>query len=225
MMRPASLLLSLLVLPFVPVIVSAATANFSDGTFLDSNWSSVVQIKDGGGTAGAAQISSGGNPGPFRQIGITLNSSSGSQNNAVYISGWMSGATFTPSLSGSIVSISYSEASLIISTVQACGIAVRQGGVIYYGPSFLDSNSWTTTTQPTLTAASFDALPAGVQNPNFSGTGGTIEFGFFRANSTGVGSSGYSTSGGIDNWSVVVTYDGPVATEPTTWGRVKALYR
>jgi hypothetical protein len=225
MMRPASLLLSLLVVLFAPVIVDAATATFSDGTFLDANWTTTVEVKDGGGTASGFQVGSGGNPGAFRQTNISLNSSSGSQNNGVWISHRMSGATFNPSLSGAIVSISYSEASLLISTVQACGIAIRQGGVIYYGPSFLDTYSWSTTTQPALTAANFDALPAGVQNPNFSNTGGAIEFGFYRANSTGVGSFGYSTQGGIDNWSVTVTYNGPVATEPTAWGKVKALYR
>jgi len=225
-MKCPSSILFVLLLSLAPVGALAVTATFSDGTFLNSDWTTTVEIKDGGGTATAAQVASGGNPGSFRQVNISLNSSVGSQNNGVWSSHRLNGATFTPSVSGPIVSISYSESSVKIGAyVQACGMAIRQGGVIYYGPSFLDTNSWANTTQPSLTAASFDALPAGVQNPNFGASGGAIEFGFYRSNSTGVGYFGYSTQGGIDNWSVAVTYDGVIATEPSTWGKVKALYR
>ncbi|HEX6790060.1 MAG TPA: hypothetical protein VF247_02005 [Candidatus Krumholzibacteria bacterium] len=53
-----------------------------------------------------------------------------------------------------------------------------------------------------------------------------MEFGFYRAASTSAGGPGSTTVGGIDGWSVVLDLaTGPVATTPSTWGRVKALYR
>lgn len=208
----------------------AATVTLQDGAFADADWTTTVQILNGGGSVSAFQVATGGNPGQFRRIENTLNSAIGTGvSNTVYAFHRFAGGTYDPTAGGPILSIAYAEDSQrIAGGVQACGLAVRQGGIIYYGPAFLTPTAfgtWVTTAQSGLVAGQFDALAPGVQNPDFSLTGTPLEFGFYRANSTSVGGGGGTTHGGIDNWLVTLTVDGAVAAETTSWGDVKARYR
>jgi hypothetical protein len=209
---------------------AAAVVTIQDGTFANADWTTTVEILNAGGSVSAFQVASGGNPGVFRRIENTLNSAIGTGvSNTVYGFHRFAGGTYDPTVGGPILSINYAEDSQRISGgVQACGLAVRQGGVIYFGPAFLTPTAfgtWATTTQAALVASQFDALAPGMQNPDFSVSGAPLEFGFFRANSTSVGGSGGTTYGGIDNWIVTLTVDGAVATEATSWGGVKARFR
>jgi len=208
----------------------AQSTTFSDATFANGDWSVTVEVLNLGGTATGAQVASGGNPAAFRRIDNTMNSAIGQPfSNTVYDFHAKSGATFAPASYGPITSIDYAESSQwVTGGVQACGLALRQNGVIYYGPSFLTPGSfgtWAPNSQIGLTAATFDALAAGTQNPNFGIGAPPVQFGFFRANSTSVGGAGGTTTGGIDNWSVVVHFNGATAVAETSWGRVKGLYR
>lgn len=213
-----------------PAAVRATTVVFQDGTFPNASWTVLIEGINGGGTGSGTQTASGGNPGAYRQTTNTTNSAVGTGfSNSVFVFHRLAGAVHDPSTSGPITSIDYSEASIRISGgAQACGLALRQGGVIYYGPLFVNPttlNVWATTTQPGLTAANFDALAPGLQTPNFTSLGGPIEFGFARANSTSTGGPGSTTVGGIDSWTVTLTVEEPVAVRRSTWGEIKALYR
>jgi len=230
MKRPVSIFAVLCLAALLPVDSIASTVIFQDATFTNASWTVTTEGLNLGGTGSGVQSASGGNPGSYRRATNTTNSALGqSFSNTVWVFHKLAGAVYTPSTDGPIVSIDYTEASMrITGGVQACGLAIKQGGVVYYGPGFLNPttfNVWATTTQTALTAASFDAAAPGVQNPNFSGSGGAIEFGFSRANSTSVGGAGSTTVGGIDNYKVTITGANPVATQPSTWGRVKSLYR
>ncbi len=207
----------------------AQTATFTDATFLNADWTVTTQVLNLGGTASGSQVATGGSPGSYRQVVNTLNSALGqSFSNTVFDFHARAGATFVPSASGAISGIDYSESSIrSAGGQQACGVALTQGGTIYYGPSFLNPSTigvWAPTTQTGLVASNFDALAPGIQNPDFSPTGGAIQWGFFRANSTSVGGGGGSTTGGIDNWSVTVHYDAATPAARTSWGRLKTLY-
>lgn len=208
----------------------AATITIQDGTFANADWTSSVEVINAGGSVNAYQVAAGGNPGSFRRVENTLNSAIGTGvSNTVFGFHRFAGGTYDPAVGGPILSISYAEDSQRISGgVQACGLAVRQGGVVYYGPGFLTPTAfgtWVTTTQPALVASQFDAAAPGVQNPNFSIAGGPLEFGFYRSNSTSVGGGGGTTYGAIDNWTVTLTVDAAVPAEATSWGDLKALYR
>ena len=214
----------------IPAPGVATTVTFSDGDFQVVDWSVATEVLNLGGSVTASQVASGGSLGAYRRIDNTLNSAVGTGvSNSVFAFHKRVGATYDPSVNGAILSIDYSEGSLRVSGgVQACGLALRQAGIIYYGPTFLNPTTfgvWATTTQTGLVAGQFDALAPGVQNPNFSASGGLVEFGFVRANSTSVGGGGGTTVGGIDNWQVTVTVDSPVSVAPSTWGNIKALYR
>lgn len=230
MKPPASILASLLLSVLVPASSIAATVVFSDGTFTNANWTVTSENLNLGGSGSGTQTATGGNPGSYRRCTNTLNSAlSQPFSNTVYVFHKVSGATYTPSVTGPIVSLDYIQDSMrITGGQQAYGLALKQGGVVYYGPLFVNPvtfNVWANTSQTTLIATNFDAAAAGVQNPDFSGTGGAIELGFVCANSTSVGGAGFTTVGGIDNWKVTITSAEPVAVEPTTLGKVKALYR
>lgn len=233
MNHPASarlvFLASLFIATTIPSVVPATTIVFQDGTFPNASWSTVVEGLNAGGTGSGVQVASGGNPGSYRRATNTTNSAIGTGvSNTVYVFHVLAGAVHNPSTAGPIASIDYSEASIHTSGgVQACGLALRQGGVIFYGPSFLNPttlNVWATSSQTGLTAASFDAVAPGLQTPDFTSSGGPIQFGFYRANSTSVGGAGSTTVGGIDNEIVTLTVTQPVPVTPSTWGGLKALH-
>jgi hypothetical protein len=208
---------------------SARAATFSDGAFVPADWTVTTEVLNLGGTVNPSQVGSGGNPTAFRQIDDVLNSTGGGPfSNSVFGFHARVAALWNPAVDGPIVSLDYSEDAYRFagSGVQANGIALRQGGVIYYGPGSVTpatTGVWQPYAWAGLVASNFDALAPGVQNPDFSAAGGTIQFGFFRANSTSTGGGGGTASGGIDNWSVTIH---PVVTSTvrSTWGRVKALY-
>ena len=207
--------------------VRAQTATFNDGTFNPADWTVLTQVLNLGGSVAGTQIASGGTSGPYRQIVNTLSSAAGqSFSNSVFGFHQRAGAVFTPGTSGQISSIDYSESSIrLAGGVQACGLALIQSGVVYYGPGFLTPTTfsvWAPTVQTGLTAAMFDDLAPGVHNPDFSVSGAPIQFGFYRSNSTSVGGGGGSTTGGIDDWTVTVHFDAATPARATTWGAVKA---
>lgn len=211
-------------------VAAQSVQTFSDTDFANPDWTLTIAGINGGGTVSAFQVASGGVTGSFRRVENTMNSAIGTGlSNTVYGFHFFTAATFNPSVSGAILSLDLSLATERISSgQQAYGLVVRQGGVAYLGPVFLNPaafNTWATTSQPGLTATSFDAVAPGVQNPNFTVTGGPIEFGFLSGNSTSVGGGGGTTVGGADNWTVTVHYDAATAATASTWGRVKALYR
>ncbi len=227
--RFAVLAATLALLPTLASAALAQTTTFTDGTFLNADWSVTTEVLNLGGTVSASQIASGGSPGTYRRIINTLASAIGQGfSNTVFGFHARAGALYNPLVSGAITSIDYSESSIRLAAgQQACALALIQGGVIYYGPGFLNPatlNVWAPTTQTGLVASSFDALAPGVQNPDFSAAGGPIQFGFSRGNSTSVGGAGSTLTGGIDNWSVAVHYDSATPTRATSWGSLKAGY-
>lgn len=223
---------SAVVLALVAALVSPAmaqTTTFSDATFLDADWTITVEVLNLGGSVTGNQVASGGSPGAYRRIVNTLNSAAGQPfSNTVFGFHQRAGAVFNPATSGPISTIDYSESSIRLAAgVQACAPALKQNGVIYYGPGFLTPstlNVWVPTSQTGLTAAMFDAAAPGMQNPDFSAGGAPIQFGFARSNSTSVGGDGSSLFGGIDNWTVSVHYNSATPTRPASWGSLKAGY-
>ncbi len=231
-MRPRLHAAALLTFTFVLVATPAAraqTASFNDATFINADWSITTELLNLGGSVTGTQVATGGTSGPYRRIDNTLNSAIGfGFSNTVFGFHARAGALFNPATNGPISAIDYSESSIRLAAgVQACGVALRQGGVIYYGPGFVTPstlNVWVATAQPGLTAASFDAAAPGVQNPDFSNAGGPIQFGFYRSNSTSVGGGGSTLLGGIDDWSVTVHYDGATPSQSASWGAIKSRY-
>jgi hypothetical protein len=165
-----------------PRVASAVPVVFSDGTFLDGEWTTTVLPSGVGGSGSAGQAATGGNPDAFREISITLvmpTSTTGARVDVVSIK---PSAVYDPGTQAAIASIDYSEDAILLSgggNGHALTLALEQAGVIYAGIPRLVS-------------------------PDSAWSGAPIAFGFWRAFSSPPGSSGATRVGGIDNWMVAV---------------------
>ena len=211
---------------FAAVGSALASPVFFDGTFNNSDWS-LATITNAGGAGSfvnAFQVPVGGNPTPYRIIRNSL--SQGAPNSLVAGVHINVTAIYNPSITGVISSIDYSEDSINLlnqgGNGQGSGLAIFQGGSFYIQRNpvlvmpYVGFSSWTANPAPGLVAGDLweidfatGALNA-FSNPDFSASGGPMNFGFWRGNSSGNQTSGVVQSEcGIDNWRVEIN---PVPT-------------
>lgn len=195
----------------------AQAVTVSDSTFADVDWTITSFSSGSGGTSSAAQVASGGNPGSFRNVTDQLNGGGVvSVVSGVNIYGPF---TYTPSVSGTIGSIDYSEDAACTSGCfgqgQSTGPALLQNGNYYtLCSSVIITGAGTTFVNHALaglTAADFGIVALTSTNtcdpsvhPDFSSAAAPIKVGFFRANGTGPGGGGYTLAAGIDNWQITL---------------------
>src|SRR6185503_16513947 len=91
---------------------------------------------------------------------------------------------------------------------QATGLAIRQNGMVYIRQvGTTPDAAWTRKESLNVPATGvveiFDGGSNNASHPDFA-TGGVIEFGYYRANSTSPGANGYQIIAAIDNWTVRV---------------------
>jgi hypothetical protein len=189
------------------------TAVFSDGDFDDNGWEVVVQLLGPGGSGGAGHLQSGGvGNSDYRRTIITVNSAEGSGIAAqVAVFSIKRDAVYFPS-DGAISSIDYAEDSILLAgggNGQTSAPALRQNGMLYTlvsstGAFLTPELAWTPHVVNGRTPDHFRTLQSASEHPNFSATGGRIEFGFMRLHSVPSGSAGGTRTGGIDNWRVTL---------------------
>lgn len=195
---------------------AAAVVTLSDGDFATGDWAVVAATFDdqgnpvtGGSVEGVQQP--GGMPGTMRQVtNVTPAAPSPETFTSTFGIHVYTGGTYDPAVEGPIGAIDYAEDARGIDKPQATGLALRQGGRVYYtGLEIFEGAAWRRIGLRVVTAAGFAELTAaGViqeSKPDFSATGAPLEFGFVRGNSTGPGGTGYTSIAAIDNWSVRVT--------------------
>jgi hypothetical protein len=196
-------------------VVSTACAQivYSDGDFGGGDWSFETSTALGG-SASASRISSGGNPGAYLQISLSMAAGDGYS----VLWGFNSSAVYNPATSA-IESVGYSEDLLQGGSPQAAGAALLQNGLRYYRYAWTtDPSVWTTRiATPEVGASGYlldDSQNNGINplNPNFSILGAPITFGFFR-NISGTALTSFTTTSRLDNWTTSVT---PVP-EPSTF--------
>ena len=198
----AATLVCTVVMVAVPSLLRG-DATFSDGTFNDSNWT-VTSIQSGGfgGVVDfAGQVASGGNPGSYRRIDLTVNSG----NSAIFGISLFTASVYNPQTQGAISAIDYSEDGIALTAQsQSAGFCLFQEGTVFFANalSYLPSSTWSTHSITGQTQLDFSDVD-GVGTPDFSATGAPITFGFWRETSAG-GGNGFSSSTGIDNWSVTI---------------------
>lgn len=195
---------------------SASAVVFFDGVFNNADWS-ITSISNAAG-AGSSQIGfqllTGGNPNEFRRIrnNLVVASSGGGSTWGINLN---ANSFYTPSSQGVITNILYSEDSIAFGgpgNVQGGGLAILQGGRYYLqvSPTYVmplpTYATWQSQTQVNLTQSLlWELTPSGTlnasSNPDFSITGGTMQFGFYRGNSN---NGSVQTDAGIDNWRVEV---------------------
>jgi hypothetical protein len=221
------------ILTFGVLEAHATQITFSAGTFPNTDWDlTTITLKNGvtctspptlpdcagnGGTTSGTPMTSGGNPGDYRDVAISVDALMGSTDSVVlgfhrYLPG-----QWDPGTQGQIASIDYSEDGILFApnVLQATGPALRQNGVVYVRTGLVvTTTNWTPYAAPGLTAPDFSAVgDCGAlctnatfidssKHPDFSCAGGPIDVGFFRYNATRAGA--YNTDAGIDNWKVTI---------------------
>jgi len=200
----------------------AAVVTVSDGTFAINDWEIVfATFRSSGGplTGGSAGFSqaSEGRPSPSGRIELTLPPAPTLTEYASTFSvSFKKGFTYDPMTQGSIATFDYEEDARILVAPVLTGLAVRQGGQLYFAQvETATSEDWTRLVRKKILQTNFEHLtPDDVvqgEYPDFSASGEPIEVGFLRANSTGQGRpTGYANPALIDNWLVRVN---PVCTE------------
>ena len=218
------------------VIASQAHSQitFTDGMFLDADWTTTVFTLNHPSTGGSsAHVAAGGNLAEHRSI-TSLTCSGGGNPCKLMVVEIKPTAQYDPSSQGEIASLSYAEDQKCASVDGCVGggqvwlPALQQGGKFYVhtGGNTAILNAWTSVAASGLTAVDFAEvlLTAGGigdpgSNPDFSGSGSLIQFGYARANSLSS-----QRTGRIDNWSFTVHLP-TVAVEEVPWGMVKRSYR
>jgi hypothetical protein len=167
-----------------------------------------------GGNVDAPASATGGNPGSFGRIILTVNTVAPPDVGSIDGLFLKTSATYDPRALGAISAIDYSQDTKFMSgggSGQATALLVRQGGDLFYAAfETTPEREWTRKYHQGLRAADFRHLQRdGSTNPyprlpDFSAIGQTLQFGFLRANSTGPNGAGYSTEVGMDNWMVTV---------------------
>lgn len=192
---------------------------FFDGVFNDPDWTLTTITNTGGfgSSVGAFQMPVGGNGGTYR---IIRNNLSINGANSLVVGVHMNNTAFYNPGSGAITAINYSEDSKNFlnqgGNGQGSGCVIVQGGRFYLQRNpilvmpYSNFSNWAPNAAPGLVASDFweidlaGNLFAG-NNPDFSISGGIMQFGFWRGNSSGTLSSGtFNTEAGIDNWRVEV---------------------
>jgi hypothetical protein len=179
---------------------------FTDATFPDANWSAlkVFDTTPGqGATFTAMQVSTGGNPGPFRYTRHNF------CQGTMIVAHLTSAAVYDPSTQGAIASISAAFDLIHLNAppgqAVAYGILLLQGEAYYttpIGDTVVDP-TWTHIDLGTLRSSDLQRLVGpGPTTPDFSAAGGPIHFGYYSGN-TSAGACLVRESG-IDNWSVTV---------------------
>ena len=184
-------------------IAEAATFNYFDGTFNDSDWTQALQATGSPAVETAEQSFTGGNPDSFRLMTHTWGG--GIQGAVFHLNNT---AIYDPSTQGAIESIDYSADVIGFNDdpgVFGDGLLLQQAGRLFisqFTAVRFPSSSWQTKSVSDLTSDGFLALDGG-DFPDFSAEGAAIAFGYIRTNT--LPGAVTTIEHGIDNWSVSVT--------------------
>jgi hypothetical protein len=181
------------------------TVHFSDGDFIDADWSAQKIFDTTTGqtaTFDAHQVTTGGNPGAFRYVRHDY------CRGTMIVAHTRNDAVYSPAARGAIASISPAFDLIQINPrpdqAVGYGILLLQGATYYTTPvgNTIFDGAWTHFDLGELRAADLQRLIGpGPATPDFSASGGDLHFGYYSSNS----SSGacLTRESGIDNWSVV----------------------
>jgi hypothetical protein len=205
------LIASIAALALFAETASAGTLTFSDTEFATSNWTTVLEFEasPGTGSFAATQVATGGNPGAYRHLDIH----DGTVVNELDVASFMNAAVFNPAVQGALTSF---DMSFDISDpdldknvgAMGFGVLLSQGGHHFFVFSYQQSPDWLTISGTGLTSGVLSNLDGSGTHPDFTTSGGPIQFGlladafFFGAESKPCNCS----AGGIDNFSVTVHF-------------------
>ncbi len=195
----AALAALILVATSAPTGTAATTQTYEDGDFAPADWDS-VPVGPAGGATSLARQPNGGVPGAYAEV--TTTAAAGAA--ALWGFHINTTAVYDTSTLGGIDTVNYSESSRSSGgVIQGIHPALRQAGKLYAHITALITTAnpaaWERNDVFGMSEASFRTQASSSDHPDFSPTGGPIEFGFMRAVSAELDRKGH-----IDNWKVTV---------------------
>jgi hypothetical protein len=186
---------------------------FEDSEFQPADWSvaTIAEPSSNGPTHIEEQATSGGNPGAYRKMTITM--PAGPSKLITFHT--LAAAVYDPASQGPVYLVDFTQDCLVLpGTLGAVPtLLIEQDGRRYIsgGPTLCGASTWSNTVliPGTFGAADFVQVDgpgcvAGESCPNFSATGNPIRFGFANSNEALAGTAGVSGGFGVDNWKVTV---------------------
>jgi hypothetical protein len=190
---------------------------FSDTEFHTADWFYEIGAW-GGGSGFSTQELTGGNPGAYNLINLSMTAGEG----GVGLHAFKYSAVYNPATQGAIASVAFTEdLRMVAGSVpgMSSGSVLLQNGLRFYRWCWeTDSVGWSTRNAEGVGSNQYhlDGLQdngSNPLNPDFSENGSPINFGYFR-NTQGVAGTDFSMSSGIDNWTTTVH----VIPEPSIGG-------
>ena len=185
---------------------SANTITFATGDFTPAEWSSNIW-PGSTGTSTAFTEATGGNPGAYRRVSLTVDVFQSVLNSQLW-----SVAQFTPAAQGSVssASLSYDITRVFTddpgATQVVAGVSLEQDGVIYF--QFIGISTASPPTWDPIAVANLVPLFPAINWVN----GNAITFGFYDSVSSST--EGFTIDGGYDNYAVTVNYTPLTSTVP-----------
>lgn len=230
------------VVSYVPAIViasamvgvtSAETVSFSDGTFDDAEWSmEVLQENFISENFTAGQESTGGMPGEYRRNfmqGSETTNNGGIGPAGATVGHFWESIGWDPSTQGAVEGVMYRtdavafddrpvEQTVPTAVIVSMSFLLRQAGVVYVRNPVVGitrpDGVWRQLTYNATQATLFTRFDEQSGHPDFSTSGGAIEFGYFTRAGTFV--PAINNFFGVDNFQVTVSTPGPIVPEPGT---------
>jgi hypothetical protein len=178
----------------------ALSVSITDDTFNPPDWSQDLSKSAPGTAAGFSQVLSGGNPGSFGQVNLTI-----APNSSAALMTYCTGQSYSPVTQGAIDSISFSGDFKAIAYSDDIYFGFKQGGTLYLLQtwfSYINGPSWTNVTCFADSALMFQDRLSSNPPPDFV-DGAPLEFGIYM--SYLVSDTQFQSSLGMDNFQVAVT--------------------
>lgn len=194
-------------------LATAASFSFGDNFDPEATWTHTVISDDSGGNATHSYSNplSGGNPIGFQQTKLQ-NSVGTSQQSVAHL---LSGAQWDPSTQGAIqsVTISFDYMRLQAAGASQFTALLRQGGNYFRPVTFANgTTSWQSVSTGTVADVFFCGYFGCSGDPDFSASGGLIEFGYATYQNnyfTSPASLPVEVSVGVDNYNLTLVSDAP----------------
>ena len=197
--------------PATVAVSSMPPVVFQDTEFAPADWVATAIVQPPGGpTHVEQQVATGGNPGAYRQVALSMPGG----NSVLTAFSTYQGGTYDPASQGPIYLIGFSEDCVALPGVLGVGpqLLLEQDGRRYAAGAggFCDA-TWRKQDflRASLARADFfqldgPACAAGTACPDFSANGQPMTFGFVNSNQGSTGFAGASGGFGVDNWVVKV---------------------
>jgi hypothetical protein len=212
-------------------VAAADSITYSDAIFDNAHWSQQVLFENYiSQSFSSGQEPTGGMPDAYRRnhlFGDETTNNGGVGPAGATVGHFWSGPTWNPAAHGEVSGLMFAMDAVafddrptgqtVPTGVQvAAGFLLRQGGVVYIRnptTNFSGPNGvWSSLTYSAFSPTAFTRFDEQPDSPDFSTSGGPIEFGYYtRASATFPFINNHF---GVDNFAVTVSTPGPIIPEP-----------